>query len=102
MRDVIQQVIATEAVAKQMVQSARLGAEQILSEARKRAQELTAVARQEAQLEAQQILATATTGAGRDKQARLASIAAEIEKQVSLDEIVRQQAVAAVVRCVCG
>ena len=102
MRDVIQRVIAAEAEAKKMVQSARSEAEQILSAAQSQAQAITAMARREAQLEAGAMLAAATRDAALTKQSRLASFAAEIENQVHLDAVTRQQAVAVVVRCVCG
>jgi vacuolar-type H+-ATPase subunit H len=102
MWDVIQKVIATEAEAKRMVQVAKAEAEQVLSGARKRAQKLTTDARNEAQLEAQKILATVLADAEDNKQIRLASFAAEIEKKIGLDAVSHEQAVKAVVRCVCG
>jgi vacuolar-type H+-ATPase subunit H len=85
-----------------MVQAARSEAAQILAAAQKRAKELTATARQESQIEAQTILATATAAAEKDKQQRLTAATAEIEKQIFLDDATRQQAVAAVVCCVCS
>lgn len=102
MREVIQQVVATEAEAKRMVQSAMAEAGGILSEARRQALELMAAVRAAAQREAQDILSKAATHAEQDKQARLAKAVSEIEHQVCLDERVRQEAVAAVVRCICG
>ena len=102
MRDVIRKIIATEADAKQRVQAARSEAERILAAAQKRAQELTAVAQREVQTEARNLLAAAWTDAEKEKQARLAQVAAVIEKQVRLDETARQQTVVAVVRCVRG
>ncbi|HTL73939.1 MAG TPA: hypothetical protein VL863_11605 [bacterium] len=85
-----------------MVQAAKSEAEQILSETRNRAQKLTADARSEAQLAAQKILATALEKAEQEKQKRLASSAIEIEKRIVLNAAEREQAVKAVVRCVCG
>jgi vacuolar-type H+-ATPase subunit H len=102
MHEVIQKVIATEAEAKRMVQSAKSEAERILSEAQNRAREITMVAVQDAQVESERILAEAMKATDRDKQTRLAVVAGEIEKQFHLDETAKQLAVAAVVRCVCG
>jgi vacuolar-type H+-ATPase subunit H len=102
MNDVIQKVVATEAEAKRMVLAAKSEADRILSAAQKRAQELTATARKDVQLEAQNILAQAMAEAEKNQQARLASVAAGMEKQVYLDAAARRQAVEAVIRCVCG
>jgi vacuolar-type H+-ATPase subunit H len=102
MRDVIQKVIATEAEAKQQVLAARAEAERILSEAQKRELELTAAARSAVQLEANSLLAAAAEKAAQEKQERMAAAAAGIEIEINLDEPARRQAVAAVVRCVCG
>lgn len=85
-----------------MVQSAQSEADRILSEARKRAQEWTTTMREQAKREVQEILFQAESRAEQEKQVRLAAATAQIEQQVNLDEQVRQQAVAAVVRCVCG
>ena len=101
MRDFIQKVIATEAEAKQMVAAAGSEAERILSETQKRAQELTATARSAFQFEAKFLLAAGAAKAAQEKSARQALTAAEIGEK-NLDEPARRQAVAAVVRCVCG
>jgi len=102
MRDLIQKVIATEAEAKQQVQSARIEAERISTEARKRAQDLVTAARQAAQLEADKILAAGLHAAEVEKHQRLARATAEIETQIQLDEATLQQVAETVTRCVCG
>ena len=102
MRDVIQKVIATEAEGKRMLFDARAEAGRILTEAQTRAQQLMAHARKEVQLAAQKILTAAVADAEIDKQTRLASTTAGIEKQINLSDDERRQAVEAVVRCVCG
>lgn len=102
MRDVIQRVIATEAEAKRMVLDARAAAARILTEAQTRAQQLTADARQEVQLAAPKILTAVVADAENDKQKRLASITAQIEKRINLSDDERRRAVEAIVRCVCG
>ena len=102
MRDLIQKVIATEAEAKQQVQSAKIEAERISVEARKRAQELVTVARQTAQLEADKILAAGWQAAEVEKRQCLARATAEIETLVQLDAATPQQVAETVTRCVCG
>lgn len=102
MRDVIQRVIAAEAEAKRIIEAAKTEADRISSDAQKKGQHLVAQARQEARAEAERMLEAAIHGAEREKQERLACIAAEIETQVCLGETIRQRAVAGAVRCVCG
>lgn len=102
MREVIQQVIATETEAKRMVQAARAKAEHSLTEARQAAQELMEHARQMARAESLEMLVAAEAQAGQQKAERVNLAAAEIEKQIRLDETTRQQAVEAAVRCLCG
>lgn len=102
MREVIQQIVATEAEAQRRVQSARQEAERILAEARKRAEELTASAQEEARTESRDILSRAATCVQEDRQTRLAGIAAGIEREIQLDDNFRQQTAGAVMRCICG
>jgi len=102
MHDAIQKVIATEAEAKQRVQTAKAEAERISLAAQKRAREMTENARQETQRDAQEILSSALKQAENDKQVRLVAVSVEIEKQVFLDDATRQRAAAAVVHCVCS
>ena len=102
MRDVIQSVIAAEAEAKGLVAAARAEADRLSAAAQKSSQDLVARARQEARIEAERIVEAAVNEAGREKQERLTRVAAEIETQVRLEGIPRQQAVEAALRCVCG
>jgi vacuolar-type H+-ATPase subunit H len=102
MNEVIKKVIAAEAEAKRLVQAAKTEAERIMSEAKKRALELRSAARQQNQIEVEQILASATADADKEKQARLAAVAADIEKRMVLDEPAKRQAIAAVLKCVSG
>jgi len=102
MRDVIKNVIATEAEAKAIVAAARAEADRLLSHAQKQGQDLIARARQEAQAEAERMMEAAVNEAGREKQQRLARATVEIAAQVRLEETVRHRVVAAAVRCVCG
>jgi vacuolar-type H+-ATPase subunit H len=102
MRDVIQKVIAAEAEAKQKVLSAQAEVQRLVNEARKLAQEKKETARQTAQLESDKIMASAISSAEAGKQKQLAQAAADIAMQVRLDADTARQAVAAVVRCVCG
>jgi vacuolar-type H+-ATPase subunit H len=102
MRDVIQKVIASEAEAKQIVAAARSEGERVVSSARKRAEELRARVNRETRAEVEQLLDEASRGAERKKQECLARARVEIERHVRLESSLRQQAVAEVVRCVCG
>jgi vacuolar-type H+-ATPase subunit H len=102
MREVIQQVIATEAGAKQLVQAARADAERLLTEARQQAQATLENARQTARAEALEILAVAAAQAEQQKAERVNFATAEMEKQIHLDETMRQPAVEAAERCLCG
>jgi vacuolar-type H+-ATPase subunit H len=102
MREIIQQVIATEAQAKQMIQAARAEAGRLLDAARKEARDRVEQARQEARIEAGTILTAATEQADQEKAGHLKRAAAEIHQQVSLDETTMRQAAEAAVRCVCG
>lgn len=102
MRDVIQRVIAAEAEAKHIVEAANTDRERISSDAQEKGQQLVAQARLEARDEADQMVETARLEAEREKQARLACVAADIETQVRLEETAKQRAVEAALRCVCG
>jgi vacuolar-type H+-ATPase subunit H len=102
MREVIQQIIATEDEAKAMVEAAGAHAERILSEARKKGQDMVERARQEARVEAESIVEAAVSDAEREKEATLALARTEIENRIQLDGESNRQAVEGVVRCVCG
>ena len=102
MHEVIKSVIATEGAAQGMVAAARGEANRIAAEAQEKQQALVARARLEARVDAERLLATSVTEAGREKQERLARTSVEIETQVRLAETDRHRAVAGAVRCVCG
>jgi vacuolar-type H+-ATPase subunit H len=102
MREVIKNVIATEAEARGMVAAARAEADRITSDAQKRSQEMVAQARLEARAEAERLVEAARREAEREKQEQLARATVEIETQVRLEQTNRHRAVAGAVRCVCG
>ena len=103
MHEVIQQLIAVEAEAKQIVQTAQSAADRILADAQRQAQELVARGREETRVAAEQIVATAIGEADRIKHARLTQTGKEIETQVRLDDKTKEQIVSEIVRCVtCG
>jgi vacuolar-type H+-ATPase subunit H len=102
MREVIKNVIATEAEARGMVAAARAEADRIASDAQQRSQDVVAHARLEARVAAERLVEAAEREAEREKQERLARATLEIEAQVRLDQTSRHRAVAGAVRCVCG
>lgn len=102
MQAVIERVMATEAEARQLVQTARAEAEQLVAGARVQARQLIDEARREARREADEILAAAEAEAVAEKQKRLAQAAKDVDAQVRLDEATMQAAVEAAVRCLCG
>ena len=102
MREMVQQVLATEQEANRMVEAAKAEAERDLSEVRKKAQELIMRTRQAAREEAASLVEGAVGAAQQAKQERLAQLANEIKAEVQLDENTRQQAVAGIVRFVSG
>jgi vacuolar-type H+-ATPase subunit H len=102
MREVIHSVLAAEAEAKGIVAAARTEAERIASDSQKVSTGLVARMQQEARAEADYLVTAAVEQAGREKEERLARLAAEIEAEVQLEDSARQRVVAAAVRCVCG
>lgn len=102
MREVIQQVMAAEAAAKQQLEAARADAEQLLENARGQARELVENARREARVEVEKTLAAAEETARREKTERVARAAREIEGLIRVDDATVRNAVEAAVRCVCG
>jgi len=102
MREVIHRVLEAEDQARRLLEAASAEAEGILSEADRRVQELVARVQREAQVEAAQILDSATQEADREKRELLSRAEAEIKAQVQLEETAKERAVEAVVRCVCG
>jgi vacuolar-type H+-ATPase subunit H len=102
MREVIQQIIATEAEAKAMVEAARAETERILSEARTTGQEMIELARRGARIEGERIVQEAVEVAEKEKEASLKLARVEIENQIRLSDEDYRQIVEGVVRCVCG
>lgn len=102
MREVIQQVIAAETEAKQVVQAARIEAGQLLASTRAQAREVIEAAQREAKLESERILAAAETDAIREKAEQLARAAKEIEMNIRLDAETARTIAEAAVRCVLG
>lgn len=103
MREVIQQLVAVEAEAQQIVQAAQAEADRILADAQHQAQVVMARGREDARVAAETVLATAIAEALRDKQARLAEAGVKIDAEVRFDEQAAEQIVTEIVRCVtCG
>ena len=102
MREVIQKVMAAEAEAQQLVRAARIEADQCLEQARQQARQRVEQARREAKLEAANLLASAERDADREKALRLARAREQIGAAITLDELTKQQAVAAALRCLGG
>ena len=102
MREVIQKVLAAEAEAKRAVQAARSEAECLLVEARKKGQEIREQTRLKTEAEAGKLIAVAAQEAEQKKQAAVARSAAEIERQIYLDEAAVRAVTDAVVRRVSG
>lgn len=102
MHEVIQQVLATEAQAKLLVQEATTGANSILSEAHRHAEETWERTRQEVKAETDAILQATLQTAAQTKREQLARVAAEIESRYRLAPSTREQAIAAVIKCIIG
>lgn len=103
MHEVIQQLVAVETEAHQIVQSAHVEADRILAETQLQAQELLASGREEARLAAENLLATAIAEAERDKQSRLTEASEKINAEIHLNEEAARQIVREIVRCItCG
>jgi vacuolar-type H+-ATPase subunit H len=101
MRDVIEKIIATESEARLIVETARTEADQILSEAQKKGHDVIEKTRQKVLIEVGEIAEAAIETAEQEKQQRLASAAAEIERQIRLEPAGKESAVEGIVRCVC-
>ena len=101
MRDVIQNIVATESEAKLIVEAAKAEADRILSEAQKKGRDIIDQSRQEAHAKSVKIIESATEFAEQEKQRRLAEATVEIENQINLDRAIKQSAVEEVVGQVC-
>ncbi len=102
MREVIQQVLATEEEAKRMVEAAKMEANRILANAQQQGQELMVRMRQQAEEEGRAMINAAVQAAEREKRERLARLTTEIDADVRIDDNIRQRVVQAIVRTVCG
>lgn len=103
MREVIQQLVAVEFEARQIVQAAQAAADRILTDAQQQALEMVARGREEAHAAGETLLATAIANADRDKVVRLAAASEKIDAEVRLDEEAVEQIVTEIVRCItCG
>jgi vacuolar-type H+-ATPase subunit H len=101
-RDVIQKIVATENQAKRIVEEARAQADRVLAEARKQAQDISMKAYQDAGRQAQEIVNEAIRAAEDQKQESLAKASEAIEREVFIDEGLRQKIVEEIIRHVCG
>ncbi len=102
MRDVIQKIVATENQAKRIVEEAKAESDRILAEARKQAQDISMKAYMDAGREAQDIISHAAQAADEQKQESLAKAAEAMEREILLDEALRQKMVEEIIGHVCG
>jgi vacuolar-type H+-ATPase subunit H len=102
MRQLVQSILATEAEAKAMVAAAAREAERIVADARTKSREDSERALHDAHAEAARIREAVRVATAAEKAAQLAQVTAGIENRVRLDATWREDAIAAVVRCVCG
>lgn len=102
MREVILRILSAEAEAGRLVAGAAARARVLISEAKEKAGQLLETSAAQASLEAGQVYSAALEEAGREKAARLAAAAAEIEKSSLQFEKTRRAAADRVVRAVLG
>ena len=102
MREVIQKVMAGEAEAKRILESANAEADGILKEAGQQVRDIAARARTEAAQRATIEVEAALKAAEQEKQVLLARAVAKNRVQVQLDPITLEKIVNAVVCCVSG
>lgn len=102
MKEVIQQVVAAEAEAKQRVQAAKISAGQMVDSARRRSQEILAAAREQARQEATRIIEEGALADEAEKQRRLVEAETELAATVRLEAATAQQIIAAVADLVRG
>lgn len=101
MREAIQKVIEAEREAKHLIEAAKAEAARISAQGQRKAEEILSRIEQQTQAEAQTILDDATREANEEKERRLVQAKGEIESQVQLNEKVRREVVATIIRCVC-
>lgn len=102
MRQVIQEVLAAEAEAKQLIEAAHDEAERLRAEAEKQAQEAIARRRAGARGEADQMVETAVGEAQREKRAQLEKMRAAIRQRDRLDPATSEAIVQGIVRFLTG
>ena len=102
MREVIQKVMAGEAEAKRILESANAEADGILKEAGQQVRDIAARARTEAAQRATIEVEAALKAAEQEKQVLLARAVAKNRVQVQLDPATLEKIVNAVVCCVSG
>lgn len=102
MRDVIQKIVATENQARRIVEEGRSQADRILFDARKQAQDINMKAYQDAGREAQEIVAEAARAAEDQKRESLAEASAAMEREIVIDEGLKQEILEEIIRHVCG
>lgn len=102
MREVLQQLIATEEEARGIVTAAHQTGDKLVQEAQAKAAQLLEHARAETRLEAERVLQSAMASTMAEERELLARADAEIESELKVDPGKRQCAVRAVVQCVFG
>lgn len=102
MRDVIQKIVATENQAKRIVEEGRAQADRILADARKQAQDINMRSYQDAGKEAQDIVARAVEAAEGQKRENLAKASVVIEREIVIDEGLKQKIIEEIIRHMCG
>ena len=102
MRELIQELVQTEAEARRMVEAARIQAERLVADAQKQVQALSARVRAESRVEAEKLIDAAVRQAQAEKSQRVLKAEAEIKQSVRLDVAIQEEIAEAVVRCICG
>jgi vacuolar-type H+-ATPase subunit H len=101
LREVFDKIIEAETEGKRIVERAKVEAERILSQGRKEADQIRSRTDSESRVEAERILDAITQSAEDEKRKRMDRAISESDEEIQLDETSKQQAVDAVLRCVC-
>jgi vacuolar-type H+-ATPase subunit H len=102
MQEVLKKIVATEAEARRQVQAAQAEAGQLLARARLEAQGIRERANQDVRVAVADLLAANEAEANTEKTHALDEAAARLRAACHLPDDTVRQAVAAVLRCVCG
>lgn len=102
MHDVVELVLQAEGESKRILDDAQAEAERIVAEARSKAQDIVQTTRRETVAQAEEIVGNAERNAQRDKEEQLAQAAVEIDNVAHLSEQSTENAIQAILRCVCG